>query len=68
VDRQVHQGCGTKSGGEWAVKSASCRPLTSLGCPQDWHILRRRHTFALLATIYETSSDNALRKMILQVR
>lgn len=35
---------------------------------QDWRILRRRHTFDLLATLYQSSLDISFRRLVLQVR
>lgn len=34
---------------------------------QDWRVLRRRHTFALLASLYQSSTDAHFRRAVLQV-
>jgi nucleolar pre-ribosomal-associated protein 1 len=38
-----------------------------LGCPpQDWQICKRRHTFALLASLFQSSSDHNIHPLIAQ--
>ncbi|RYF70536.1 MAG: hypothetical protein EOO39_15550, partial [Cytophagaceae bacterium] len=33
----------------------------------DWRLLKRRHTWSLLATLYQSSLDIPFRRLILQV-
>ncbi len=68
MDGQVFEGVGEGKGCEfcWMGGRPMCDADDSLS-KQDWHILRRRHTFALLATLYESTNDPGLRKLILQV-
>ena len=46
----------------------SLRTRSWLMFEQDWRILRRRHTFDLLATLYQSSLDISFRRLVLQVR
>jgi hypothetical protein len=67
MDGSVHSRWGTISSSESHLYCFVVSGKAKFCARQDWRILQRRHTFALLASIYESSKDIILQQTILQV-